>query len=379
MNKIKFIIAPDSFKECLSSVEAAEAIKTGIERVISNADIELIPMADGGEGTLELIVNAQNGEIKNASVIGPLGEEIVSQYGFIKAGKKAVIEIAKVCGLHLVNVQNRNPLNTTTYGVGQLILDALDNGARHLIICLGGSATNDGGLGMLKALGVKAFDRNGHEIGLGGKELMKIDYIDFSGLDCRLKDTIIEVACDVQNPLIGKSGAAYIFAPQKGADNKTVELLEAGMINFSKVIQKACNIDIANMPKAGAAGGLGAAFIILGGKLISGIDMVLKHTDFERKAQNVNYIFTGEGSVDYQTKYGKTIVGIGRIGKKYNIPVIVLAGKVTDNLKELYPIGITAVFGIIDRPKELDAALKDGFNSIVRTSENITRLLTSVK
>lgn len=378
MYKPKFIVAPDSFKESLSAFEAAEAMKKGIKKVIDYCEIEMLPMADGGEGTLEVIINAQKGEIKEVSVTGPLGEKISAQYGFILKDRIAVIEIAKVCGMQKVNISHRNPLNTTSYGVGELITAALDNGAKHFIIGLGGSATNDGGFGMLNALGVKAFDKKGQEIGLGGKELININYMDFTGLDCRLKDIVIEVACDVQNPLTGANGATYFFGPQKGADSRTLKLLEAGMINYSEVVKKTCNIDIADMPKAGAAGGLGAAFILLGGNLISGVEMVLKHTDFENKIKNADYIFTGEGSIDYQTKYGKTIAGIAGIGKKYNIPVIVIAGKVADDIEELYKIGISAVFGIIDKPKNLDEALKDGYKAIVKTSENITRLLKSI-
>ncbi len=375
MNTPKFIIAPDSFKESLTSLAAAEAMKAGIEKVFASAEIELIPMADGGEGTLEVIINARKGEFRKVTVTDPLGRKIEAQYGFISEDKKAVIEIAKACGLQLINKGARNPLNTTTYGVGQIIIDALDNGAKHLIICLGGSATNDGGLGMLMALGAKAYNKFGEKIGLGGKELINIDYIDVSSLDSRLKDINIEVACDVENPLVGKNGATFVFAPQKGADEKIIEVLEEGMLNYSRIIKECLKVDVGNMPKAGAAGGLGAAFILLGANMVSGVDLVLKHTNFEEKVQGAAYIFTGEGSVDYQTKYGKTIAGIGQIGKKYNIPVIVLAGKVGDNIDELYSMGITAVFGIIDKPKELDEALKDGFKSIEKVSENIARIL----
>ena len=328
-----------------------------------------------GEGTSEVIIYSQKGEFKNIRVTGPLGEKIEVKYGYIERDKKAVIEIAAACGLQLVKRELRNPLYTTTYGVGEIILDALDNGAKEFIIGLGGSATNDGGFGMLKALGARAYDIDGKDIGLGGKELAKINGIDLSNLDSRLKNATIEVACDVENPLIGMEGATYIFGPQKGANSEILEELELGMVNYAEVVKKTCNIDIAKMPKAGAAGGLGGAFLLLGCNLIKGIDMVLKHTDFEEKIKDADYIFTGEVSIDAQTKYGKTIAGIAKVASKYNIPIIVLAGKVSDDIDELYPIGVTAVFGITDRPKGLDEALKDGYNSIRKTSENVARLI----
>lgn len=379
MMKHKFIIAPDSFKESLDGFEAAKAMKEGIEKVFKDSEFEIIPMADGGEGTSEVIIKAQKGEFKKVKVKGPLGEEIKCQYGYISKEKKAVIEIAAACGLHLVNKKNRNPLYTTTYGVGEMILDALNNGAKHIIIGLGGSSTNDGGLGMLQALGGKAYDGNGKEIGLGGKELAHIAGLDLSKLDSRLKNVCIEVACDVENPLTGDKGATYTFAPQKGADSNILEELEKGMDNYSKVVKRTCGLDIANMPKAGAAGGLGGAFLLLGCELKRGVEIVSKHTGLEEKIKNADFVFTGEGSIDSQTKYGKTIAGIASLAQKYNVPTIVLAGKVGDDIGELYNIGVTAVFGIVDRPKSLEEALDEGYNSVKKTSENIARLLTNLE
>lgn len=377
MKKVKFVIAPDSFKESLDAFQASNAIKKGIQKIFENAEFELIPMADGGEGTSEVIINAQNGEFRKVKVTGPLSEEIEAKYGYVSKEKKAVIEVASACGLHLVEKERRNPLNTTTYGVGEMILDALNNGAEHFVIGLGGTATNDGGLGMLQALGAKAYDCSGNEIGRGGKELIKIERLDLTSLDSRLKDISIEVACDVENPLIGDYGATRTFGPQKGADSNIIEQLEIAMTNYAKIIEKTINLDIANMPKAGAAGGLGGAFLLLGCKLIKGIDLILKHTEFEEKIKDASYIFTGEGSVDSQTQYGKTIAGIASIAKRHKIPIIVLAGKVGDDIEELYDFGITSVFGIVDRPKSLEEALKDGYNSLKKTSENIARLLIS--
>lgn len=375
MSNKKVVIAPDSFKESLDAFKASDAIEEGLRKVFKDVEIELIPMADGGEGTSEVIINAMQGDFKKIKVTGPLGEKIDAKYGYVAKEKIAVIEIASACGLDLVEVDKRNPLNTTTFGVGEMILDALNSGAEHLVIGLGGSSTNDGGFGMLQALGAKAYDNEGKEIGLGGKELIKIKNLDLSGIDCRLKKISIEVACDVDNPLVGQYGATYIFGPQKGANESIKDKLEEGMINYAKVIKETYNLDLANMAKAGAAGGLGGAFILLGCNLLKGIEIVLKHTNFEERAKDADYIFTGEGSIDAQTKYGKTISGIASIAKKYDIPVIVLAGKVGDDIGELYDLGITSIFGIVDKPKDLKEAIKDGYNSLRKTSENIARLL----
>lgn len=375
MKKLKFVIAPDSFKESVSGFEASLAMKSGIKSILKDAEFDLIPMADGGEGTSEVIVNAQKGEFRKIIVKGPLGEKIEARYGWLIKEKKAIIEVAEACGLHLVEKSKRNPMNTTTVGVGEMILDALDKGVDHLIIGLGGSSTNDGGLGMLQALGVIALGADGTELGLGGKELIKIHKLDISKMDSRLKKISIEVACDVQNPFVGEKGATKIFGPQKGAKGEIADELELGMINFAKVLEEAFDIDISNIPKTGAAGGLGGAFFLLNGSLIRGVDLVIKHTKFEERIKDADFIITGEGSIDSQTKYGKTIVGIAHIAKKYNIPIIVLAGKVGDDIEELYSMGVTSVFGIVDKPKNLEEALKDGYNSIKKASENIARLI----
>lgn len=376
MGKIKFVVAPDSFKESLSAFEAANAIKEGIKEGFNNdCTVELIPMADGGEGTSEVILNANEGSFVKTIVKGPLGERIESKYGFIQKDKKAVMEIALACGLCLLENKDKNPLNTTSYGVGEMIEDALNKGAKHIIVGLGGSSTNDGGLGMLEALGAKAYDKYENEVGPFGRNFINIQRIDLSKIDKRIKDVKIEVACDVENPLLGKTGATYIFGPQKGADDDILLKLENGMTNYARVIKEASGIEISNIPKLGAAGGLGAAFLILGGKLVKGIDMVLKNTDFENKIKDADYIFTGEGSVDDQTKYGKTIAGIAKLAKKHNIPLIVLCGKSGRDVDELYKIGVTSIFTILDRPKSLEIALEEGYESLRRTALNVARIL----
>ncbi|MDD3224306.1 MAG: glycerate kinase [Clostridium sp.] len=376
MKKIKFIVAPDSFKESLSAFQAASAIKEGIsEAYEGHCIVETIPMADGGEGTSDVIINANNGTFVKVNIKGPLGEKIEGKYGFIEKDKKAVMEVASACGLYLLEEDKKNPLNTTSFGVGEMIIDALNKGAKHIIVGLGGSSTNDGGLGMLEALGAKAYDTDGNEVGPFGRDLINVKRIDLSKIDRRIKNVKIEVACDVENPLLGKTGATYIFGPQKGADEDTLLKLEGGMQNYVRAIKEASEIEISNIPKTGAAGGLGAAFLILGGKLVKGIDMVLKHTDFENKIEDANYIFTGEGSVDGQTKYGKTIAGIAKFAKKKSIPVIVLCGKSGKDVDELYKMGVTCIFTIIDRPESIETALKEGYENLRRTSLNVAKVL----
>ncbi|WP_238883149.1 glycerate kinase [Clostridium sp. YIM B02551] len=379
MKKLKIVIAPDSFKESIDAFNAAEAIKEGFIKVFPEADYEVIPMADGGEGTSEVIINALNGEFIDANITGPLGNIIESKFGYINEEDKAVIEIAAACGLALVPLEKRNPLNTTSFGVGEMILKALDKGAKRILIGLGGSSTNDGGLGMLVALGAKVYDNEGNTIKGYGQELIKVNNIDFTSIDKRIYEVNIEVACDVENPLIGEKGATYTFGPQKGATTQIMQELELGMKNYSNKIKASAGIDIGNIPKAGAAGGLGAAFMLIGGNMKKGIDIVLENIKFEERIKNADYIITGEGSIDSQTKYGKTVAGIAKMAKVNNIPVIVEAGRVSDYISELYEMGVTAIFGIIDEPKTLEEALLDGYNSLRKESENIARLLAVKK
>lgn len=371
----KIVIAPDSFKESLTAKEAAEAIKKGLSKVISNCYFEVIPMADGGEGTSEVIVEANNGEMNEIEITGPLGGKVKGKYGYIEKDNLAVIEIAEACGLHLVIMDRRNPEITTTYGVGELIKAALDKGAKNFVIGLGGSATNDGGFGMLQALGVSGKDINNNEIKFGGIELTKLRTINFENLDERIKKCNIRVACDVENPLIGEFGATKTFGPQKGATTEQLETLEKALTHYGNLIREVTGLDVNNINKAGAAGGLGAAVMMLNAKLESGIDMVLEYTHFEERVKDADYIFTGEGSIDAQTKFGKTISGIAKIAKKHNIPLIALGGRVTDDAKELYDIGVTALFCIMDSVKTLDKALEDGYKSTANICENIGKLL----
>lgn len=375
MNIKKIVIAPDSFKESLTAKEAAEAIKEGLSKVINNCCFEVIPMADGGEGTSEVIVEANNGEMNEIEITGPLGYKVKGKFWYIEKDKLAVIEVAEGCGLHLVPRDERNPEITTTYGVGELVKAALDKGATNFIIGLGGSATNDGGFGMLQALGVSGKDADNNEIKLGGAELIKLKAINFENLDKRIKHCNIRVACDVENPLVGDLGATKIFGPQKGASLEQIENLEKALTHYGNLVKEATGLEVNNTNKAGAAGGLGAAFMLLNAKLEKGIDIVLEYTHFKKRVKDADYIFTGEGSIDGQTKFGKTISGIAKVAKKHNIPLIALGGRVTDDADELYDIGVTSIFCIIDSVKTLEEALEDGYKSIVKVAENIGRIL----
>ena len=372
---MKFVICPDSFKESLSSKDVSLAIRSGLSSSFPNAEYDLIPLSDGGEGFIDVLVESLNGNIEHTKVIGPLGDEIPAKYGYIAKEKKAIIEIAEACGLTLVPKEFRNPSKTTTYGVGQLILNALNKGAVEILVGLGGSSTNDGGLGMFIALGAKALDENGIEIKSFSNILSKVKSIDISSLDKRLSETKIEIACDVKNPLLGENGATHIFSPQKGADESMVLELEESMKNYNEIIEKAFFKKISNMPGSGAAGGLGYAFCALGYNLINGIDLVLRHSHFEERIKDCDFIITGEGAIDEASINGKVISGVSSIARKYDKPVIAFTGKICDKLSDLYEIGVTSIFSITDSPKSLDEALKSCEKSLKKASLNLGRLI----
>ncbi len=373
---LKFALAPDSFKESMSSKEACDAMERGIKKVIDDAECIKIPMADGGEGTLEALVEATNGKIYDVEVMSPLMEKITAYFGILGNSNTAVIEMASASGIMLVSKEKRNPLITTTYGTGQLIKAALDKGINHLIIGIGGSATNDGGAGMIMALGAKLLDDNGIELDVGGGELYKLHKIDISNLDSRIKDLTVEVACDVKNPLIGPKGASQVFGPQKGATEEMVEILDKSLEHYAKKIKEQLGIDISTTPGAGAAGGLGGGLLaFLNGELRSGVDLVIHHTGLEEKIKNSNYVITGEGSVDGQTIFGKTPVGVSKIAKKYNVPVIVVAGKIGNDIEPIYDEGVVSIFSILQEVTDLEKALEDGKENLEKTLENIARLL----
>lgn len=323
---------------------------------------------------------ATKGEIIKKKVTGPLGYEIDSYFGILGNTKTAVIEMAAAAGLNLVPEDKRNPLNTTTYGVGELIKAAIDYGCNKIILGLGGSATNDGGIGMAEALGVKFYDKNGKKLNPIGKSLMEINYIDKSNMDTRLNNIEIVAACDVNNPLYGFEGAAYVYAPQKGATQEIVEFLDKGLKNYADQIKRQFSIDISNIPGSGAAGGLGGGLIaFLNAKLKSGINIVMEHCNFENEIKDADLLITGEGKTDVQTAYGKAIIGVASIASKYNVPVICLSGALGEGYEKIYEFGITAAFSDINNAMTLKTAMENTETMLIQTSYSLIRLIAKIK
>lgn len=373
---MKIVIAPDSFKESLTALEAANAAEEGFKKVFPCAEIVKLPMADGGEGLVHSLVSSLFGKIIPQEVTGPLGKKVESFFGLIHNGKTAVIEMAAAAGLHLVPRSERNPLLTTTYGVGELILAALDQGVERIIVGLGGSATNDGGAGLAQALGVRILDENGNEIEFGGGGLSAVSSIDLAGLDPRLSQITIEAACDVTNPLLGPEGASAVFGPQKGATPEMVGLLDRNLGRFADVIEQYLGKDVRNVPGAGAAGGLGAGLLaFLSCRLRKGVEIVIEATGLEKQVQDADLLITGEGKIDSQTVYGKTPAGVAAVGKKYDVPVVALAGTLGAGFETVYDHGIDAVFSIVPGVVTLEEALQNAYSNMVHASENIARLM----
>ncbi len=371
---MKFVLAPDSFKESMTAKQAALAMERGIKKVFPDAECVIVPMADGGEGTVESLVSLENGRLLTTEVAGPLGDKVVAEYGMVE--KTAIIEMASASGLQLVKPVDRNPLVTTSYGTGQLIKHALDQGADRILIGIGGSATNDGGVGMLQALGVSFKDETGAELPFGGGALSRLHSIDVSGLDPRMKDVQMDVACDVTNPLTGENGASAIFGPQKGATPVMVQQLDENLAHYAELIQKELGQDVATMSGAGAAGGLGAGLMaFLDARLLKGIDLVIEFTGLEEKVEGADFVFTGEGSIDHQTLYGKTPFGVASVANRFDIPVIAFAGRVGEGVEILYENGFTAIFGIVNGVTSLEDALGSGETNLCRTVENVCRVL----
>ena len=370
------VLAPDSFKESMTAKEVCEAMERGIRKANSQIRCIHVPMADGGEGTMQSLVDATGGRVYSKEVVGPLGNNVVAEYGILGNGEIGVIEMASASGIHLVDSEKRNPLITTTFGTGQLIKACLDKGVKKLLIGIGGSATNDGGAGFIQALGGRLLDENGDDLSYGGGALAKLHTIYLSNLDERLKYVSVEVACDVNNPLCGKEGASYVFGPQKGATREMIEILDQNLSHYAEVIKEQLGKDVISKAGAGAAGGLGAGLMaFLDVKLKSGIEMVIEYANLEEKVRDADMVWTGEGSIDFQTQYGKTPLGVAMIAKKYNKPVIALAGRVGNDIDVLYDKGIDAIFGIMRGVTSIEEALVKGPENVEKTSENIIRLL----
>lgn len=373
---MKILVAPDSFKGSLTAMDVAKNIKKGIHNCDSKIDVDLLPMADGGEGTVQSLVDATDGKIIEKEVTGPLGDKVKAFYGLLGDGETAVIEMAAASGLPLVPEGEKNPLKTTTYGTGELIASALDAGAQKIIIGIGGSATNDAGVGMAQALGAEILDKNGEQIDFGGGSLNQIEQIKLDKLDSRLKNIEILAACDVDNPLFGKDGAAYVYAPQKGADPEMVKILDQNLRHFNQIAIKELNKDTNKIPGAGAAGGLGAGLVaFLDAELKAGVDIVLDIINFESRLKDVDLVITGEGMLDGQSIYGKTPIGVSRSAAKKNIPVIAIAGTLGEGVEKVLDYGINSYFSIIDRPAELKEIIEESPELLANLSEQIIRTI----
>lgn len=373
---MKIVIAPDSYKESLTAMEVATAIENGFKQVFPQANCIKLPMADGGEGTVQSLVDATGGEIVNALVTGPLGQTVEGFYGLLGEGTTAVIEMAAASGLHLVEPAQRNPLLTTTYGTGELIKAALDAGVTHIIVGIGGSATNDGGMGMAQALGARFIDSNGAELGFGGGALAQLASIDLSGLDPRLAAIKLEVACDVDNPLCGIKGASHVFGPQKGATPEMVAQLDANLAHYAQVIRQTNGKEVIGQAGAGAAGGLGAALLgLFDADLRPGINIVMDAVNLCEVVKDADLVITGEGRIDSQTIHGKTPVGVARTAKMYDLPVIGIAGSIAKDCHVVHDHGIDAVYSVVLGATDLPTALKEAAFNVEMTSRNVAATL----
>lgn len=378
---MKAVIAIDSFKGSLSSMEAGNTVKKAFEKVFEGTAC-VFPVADGGEGTVDTLVSALNGEKINVSVTGPLGESVEAFYGIINNGKTAVIEMASASGLPMVPENKRNPLNTTTYGVGELIKDAIKRGVRDFVIGLGGSATNDGGLGMLSALGVEFKDENNNKCGIFGRDLFNIKSINADNVLKEIKECNFRAACDVTNPLCGSNGASAVFGPQKGADEKMVKDLDMALLVYSDICKDTINKDCANIPGAGAAGGLGYALMaFLNAKLEPGIDIVLGLLNIEEEIKTADIVVTGEGRLDFQTVMGKAPGGVAKMAKKYSLPVIAFSGSIGKGVEKCNDGGIDAFFPIVRSVVTLEEAMKkeNAENNLYNTSLQVFNTIKAFK
>ncbi len=379
---MKIVIAIDSLKGSLSSIQAAHAIKKGISNANLDAEVIIKPLADGGEGTVDALVDGMNGQRRVVSVCGPAIEKVDATYGVLSDNKTAIMEMAQAAGITYVEDSQKNPLTTTTYGVGEMIKLAINEGCRHFIMGIGGSATNDAGVGMLQALGFKFYDENDNLVKLGGQVLNQITRIDCSGKIKELDECTFKIACDVNNPLFGLNGAAHVYGPQKGATPEIIEQLDKGLINFSNVVKNDLNKDLCDIPGVGAAGGLGYGFLaFLNAKLESGIKIILDEINIEESIKDADIVVTGEGRLDNQTAMGKAPIGVAKLAKKYGVTVIAIAGCVADEAAVCNEEGIDAFFSILNEATTIENAMdtKVAENNLINTSTQIFNLVKSLK
>lgn len=374
---MKILIASDSYKGSLSTLQVAEKIKEGVLRVYPKAEIKSLSVADGGEGTVNAVISSLGGRIEKISVTGPDGKRVNASYGILNDGK-AVIEMAAASGLPLVDENKKDVMKATTYGTGELIRAAMDQGCQKIYVGVGGSATNDGGVGMAQALGISFQDYTGKEIGFGGEQLMRIADINLQNRDIRLDETEIIVMSDVKNLLCGSDGAAVVYGPQKGASQEQIKLLDVGLAHLSRLVQEKVGINIQTLPGAGAAGGLGGGLVAFAGaKIQSGIEAILDMAGFEEKVQWADLIITGEGRIDFQSAYGKVISGIANRANRNSVPVVAIVGSISHGAKELYKKGITSMESAVCRPMELKEAMGNGAGDMV--ADAAERLMKSIQ
>jgi glycerate 2-kinase len=375
---MKIVVAPNAFKGCLTANEAARAMAAGIQRAFPDAEIVQVPVADGGDGLVDVAVEALGGEPRRMTVTGPLFQPVDSTFCYVDSDRFAAVEMALASGLALMPPDQRDPTRTTTLGTGELIAAALDLNVSRIGVGIGGSATTDGGIGMASALGVRFLDGQGSEVRPTGGELGRIRKIDLSNLDPRVRDVRIEAVCDVDNPLCGPHGAAAVYGPQKGATPEQVRLLDEGLANLADVIEKDLGVKVRDLPGAGAAGGLGAGLhAFLGADLKRGVDLVLDLVGLDAKLAGASLVLTGEGQIDFQTAFGKAPAGVGAAAMRRGIPCVAIAGSVGEGVVDLVKVGITAVFSLCSRPMTLEDAMGDAAALLGASAEQVARLFVT--
>jgi|TARA_B100001971_G_scaffold211055_1_gene237879 glycerate kinase len=374
---VKIVIAPQAFKGSLSALNVANAVQKGVRRIFPDAQILMCPVADGGDGTLETLVESSGGKIMETNVADPTGKPIVAQWGAMGDGNTAVIEMARTSGLALLTLEERDPLNATTYGLGEIIVSALNKGFRKFIVGIGGSATNDAGAGMAQALGIKLMDREGRNLVFGGAALQNLSVIDTSSIDQRVLESNFQIACDVNNPLTGPEGASAVYGPQKGATEENVRQLDSALGVFAEVAKRDLGKDISNLEGAGAAGGLGAGMIaFVEGHLRAGVDIVLDTVNLAEKLESADLVITGEGSIDFQTVYNKAPIGVARMAKARGIPTIGISGMLGKNYQIVHNHGIDAALSIANGPISLEESLQNAPSLISEAVEESLRLIS---
>ena len=373
---VKIVISPQTFKGSISALDAAQAMQSGVLRVVPDAETVIVPVADGGDGTLETLVEGSGGEIKSVEVQGPLGERNEALWGAMGDGVTAMIEMARTSGLALVPLDSRDPLHSTTYGLGEAILAALDEGFRQFIVGIGGSATNDAGAGMAQALGVRLLDSDGSELGHGGAPLTNLDRIDISGIDPRVNKSSFAVACDVTNPLTGPEGASAVYGPQKGATPEMVERLDSALCHLAEVVKRDLQVDVEHVQGAGAAGGLGGGMLaFLNADLRPGVDIVMDAVGIDEALEGADLVLVGEGEVDFQTVYNKAPIGVARRAKRLDIPVVSVSGGLGEGYKTVHDHGIDAAVAIPSAPMNLDESSERASELIANAAEQVMRLI----